>query len=294
MHPTATDGRRPPTLVAQQAVRAAGLGFVEGPVLRQCGDIVAVSLDHGCLYQIGEDGARRLTNTGGAPNGAVEAADGTLFIAQNGGSWPGSPARSSAGGIQRVATDGSVDWLTLDPIAPNDLCFGPDGMLYVTDPTRQTGLDDGRLWRVHPESGASELLCSVPWFPNGIAFGASDDALFVASTRDGLVYRFAVTANGLGQAEVFSRGGGAPDGMAFDANGNLLVAAVGTPTVPGVIEVWDPTGSLLDVVALGTSRYYTNLALSAVENLLLVTDSDAGTLLAIEWPVLGLPLHPFR
>lgn len=44
----------------------------------------------------------------------------------------------------------------------------------------------------------------------------------------------------------------------------------------------------------GPNSAYTNLALSE-EKVLVVTDSDAGAVLAIDdWPAAGLPLYPFR
>ena len=86
--------------------------------------------------------------------------------------------------VKRVKRDGSVSWLTQDPIAPNDLCFGPDGWLYVTDPTRDFDpRTDGRLFRVNIETGECQLICTVDYYPNGIGFGP-DDALYVANCRD--------------------------------------------------------------------------------------------------------------
>ena len=64
-------------------------------------------------------------------------------------------------------------------------CFGPDGLLYFTDPHNweddlATKLRTGRVCRTTLD-GAVELLCEVPRFPNGIAFGP-DDRLYVAQS----------------------------------------------------------------------------------------------------------------
>ena len=54
----------------------------------------------------------------------------TLYVAQNGGAWGASgPAEP---GVQ-VITDTRVDYLVEGLGAPNDLTFGPDGRLWITD-----------------------------------------------------------------------------------------------------------------------------------------------------------------
>src|SRR5687767_8357318 len=133
-------------------VLASGLGFTEGPVFRQSGDIAVVSMGRGQVCFLGE-GESTWADTGGGPNGLAEAADGSLYVAQNGGRGRAFPRPTATGGVQVVRPDRSVSYVTSDPISPNDLCFGPDGLLYVTDPTRRAPRrDDGRIWRVDPES----------------------------------------------------------------------------------------------------------------------------------------------
>lgn len=277
-------------------VRAVGVGFCEGPVFHSSGNRVVVSLDHGCVYRIGDGGAEQLAVTGGGPNGATEGSDGRLYIAQNGGAWPGrrTPAVST-GGIQVVGPDGDVDWLTQDPISPNDLCFGPDGYLYVTDPTRNGRRDDGRLWRCDPQTGETELLGSVGWYPNGIGFGPERDAVYVASTGDATIKRLEITASGLGGAEpVIRMRTGRPDGFAFDVDLNLVIAAVGDDEHSrGSVQTWSLEGELLDEFHPGDGSYVTNVALSSDAELM-VTDASGSRVVSVDWPKAGLPLYPFR
>jgi gluconolactonase len=275
---------------------ADGLGFTEGPTFMRSGQLVVTSMDRGHIYSISASTVALLAAVGGGANGATEAADGSIMIAQNGGRGPGHRNPSTVGGVQRIAPDGRVTWVTMDPIAPSDLCFGPDRLLYVTDPTRAPIRNDGRLWRVDTASGEAELLASVAWYPNGIAFGREDDAFYVASTWQSAIVRFPLRFSGVGDPEVFAiTTGGAPDGIAFDAEGNLIAALIGTePSKPGCLQIFDENGRLLDTVELGSSHYYTNVALSA-QHTLVVTDASAGAVLTTSaWPTAGLPLHPFR
>jgi gluconolactonase len=274
---------------------AAGLGFTEGPVFRQADDIVVTSIDRGHLYRIPDGQAEIFAVTGGGPNGATEGRDGSIYVTQNGGRGPGWNRPATTGGIQAVRPDGRVVSLTQDLVSPNDLCFGPDGYLYATDPTRRPERDDGRLWRIDVETGEAELLVSLGWYPNGIGFGLEDDALYVASTGDATIRRFPFAASRLGNPEVFlTMTSGHPDGFAFDVEGNLVIAAPGTGEGPGNVQVWSRDGQPLEVYRPGDSHYYTNVAISQ-DCRLIVTDSSAGRVLVADgWPHPGLALHPFR
>lgn len=263
----------------------------------QDGRLLVTSIDHGRIYAVGDGRARPYAQPGGGPNGATEGDAGLLFVAQNGGRLMGQTVDAKAtGGIQVVDPDGDIRWVSRDPIAPNDLCFGPDGALYVTDPTRSRR-DDGRIWRCDPRSGATELLATVGWYPNGIAFGPEDDALYVASTWEQRIVRFPLDGGRLGAPEVVVQmRRGHPDGFAFDADGNLVVTALALDDeiAAGQLQVWVPGGRMLETVDLGTGRLYTNVAFGA-DRRLVVTASDGGVVLVFdEWPQAGLLLHPFR
>lgn len=275
-------------------MEADGIGFVESPVI--VGDaVLVVSLDLGHVYRVRGNQVDLVSALGGSPNGVVLDSSGTMFVAQNGGHTPGRVRRSQPGGIQVVTADGRAKWLTQDPVFPTDLCFGPDGLLYVTDSTRNERFDDGRLWRCDPHTGDCELIRSVAWFPNGIAFGP-DDNLYVASTGQEMIYVLRWRDGRLGQPQQFARlTNGRPDGLAFDVEGNLLVTAVGTEIAPGSVQVIHSSGRVVDVVGIGDSRYITNLAIDNRTNRIVLTDASAGRLLTThDHPARGLPVYPFR
>ncbi len=280
------------------------LGFVEGPVDLRDGGVVVTSIDHGWLYHLAddEDEPTRYARTGGGPNGATEGPDGRLYIAQNAGVHPGVfDPTTPVGGVQVVDADREVSWVCQDPIWPNDLCFGPDGLLYVTDPTRTDAngtpvRNDGRLWRISPDDAQGQLLTSLPWYPNGIGFGPEDDAVYVADTGGGRIVRFALDARGLGEHETFARlSHGGPDGFAFDADGNLYVCAIGLGGEPGDVEVFDRSGELVEVLSPGTGdTHYTNILITEDGRVVLTSSKREEILVTNDLDVAPLPLHPFR
>jgi gluconolactonase len=275
----------------------SGLGLTEGPVHVASGvGIVVASIELGHVYSISRDGSCQLVGVpGGGPNGLAEGADGELYVAQNGGTGRSLRTPGVTGGVQVLHPDGQVRQLTSDPVSPNDICIGPGGELYLTDPTRPFPRADGRLWRVDPQSGASELLTSVAYYPNGIGFGTDSDALYVADTTAARIVRYRLDADARDAGEVvITMEHGRPDGFCFDEDGNLLVAASSWEDGPGSVQTWSIDGVLLDELPLAPSVEPTNVALSAHRQLV-ITDSAGGCVLVVDdWPTAGLALHPFR
>jgi gluconolactonase len=290
---TAAAGDRGLRLVAE------GLGFTEGPVVLADGSFVVTSLTHGAVYRVRREGGHEpLAEVGGGANGAAVDADGVLYIAQSGGRWvrngPSWPP-DHVGGVQRIGVDGSVSWVSRDPVSPNDICFGPDGQLYVTDPTRSPRIRDGRLWRIDPASGAAELLFSTPWFCNGLAFGY-DDLLYLASTYESRIYAVDPFTETVERPEpVFELTEGQPDGLAIDSRGRIVVGAIdATRAAPGSVQTYTDAGALVDVFRPGTDSHYTNIAFDGRGGLVITSSDRGAVLLAERWDDPGLALHPFR
>ncbi len=143
------------------------------------------------LYERGT--VRTIATTGGGPNGATLGPDGALYVANNGGLSLGPAGRWMAGDqipgrIERISLNGEMSDIAVrlpgsPPNRPNDLCFGPDGLLYYTDPHDWENLPEVGIGRVARTTldGQVTLVAEIPLFPNGIAFGP-DDRLYVAQT----------------------------------------------------------------------------------------------------------------
>jgi gluconolactonase len=219
----------------------------EGPVALPDGSwlIVEGAQERGCVTQLSADGrSRRTVLKTGRPNGLAVDADGFIWVAE-----------SKEPSLLRVSMDGNCEVIATgckdEPfLFPNDLCFGPDGALYLTDsgvnsatfaPNNQIRSDyleieyDGRVYRIDPKTGTVTLLDRGIRFTNGIAF-SPDDLLYVNETIGGNIYRYS-SANGVptGARQLFGNvvrtdpppGWVGPDGMAFGEDGNLYVAVFG-------------------------------------------------------------------
>ncbi len=280
---------------ASPRVVGEGLGFTEGPVWTTDGRLLVTSIRQGVIYQVGSGGARVVADTKGGPNGMTEGKEGTLYVAQNGGMQAKEELRAepTSPGIQVVEGD-TVRHLAEGLEAPNDCCFGPDGRLYFTDPrgpAEVAGRLPGRVFAMTVD-GAPECLAEGPAYTNGIAFGPDASQLYVAETLGQRVLVYPVTGAGLGEPREFCRiDPGFPDGMCFDVEGRLYVAA----TLAEQVQVFDTQGHCIERLPSGDSSMPTNCCFGGPDGrTLFVTDSRGERVLAFDLETAGLPLFPFR
>ena len=250
-------------------VIADGLGFTEGPVWLPDDRVALTSISHGCVYIVDpRDGALERIDTGGGPNGLACSADGTLYVAQNGGAWGASGTAEP--GVQ-VITGSHVDYLVEGLGAPNDLTFGPDGRLWITDTRAQFDVSTpdaglpGHVYATDVDSGDTQVVIGDgPVFINGLGFDRDGSSLLVTVTLSSQLLSYVISPDGaVGAPEiVHTFEDGWPDGMTVSAHGDYWVALTAADRID-VVDTWGrrvgeiglPAGSLPTNVCIGGRRY---------------------------------------
>ncbi len=288
---------------AGNRVLATGVDQPEGPVVLPNGDIL--------LVEMGEARARvtRVGPTvgqsvfahlrGGRPTGLALDGDGCVWVAGGAG---GTLVRLSPDGELLLSIGGDDDGPFL---FPNDLAFGRDGLLYMTDSgiapddlirggaIRSDFADaqyDGRVFQIDPRRGkVLTRLATDLRFANGIAFG-TDGAVYYNETLTGTIHRQEIgrasepyaRLERLGSPERFC----GPDGMAFDAAGRLYCAVYGEQRV----ALLDPAGRALPDIRTNGDRP-TNVAFVPGTAELLVTEVEYGAVEVVSVIEVGLELQ---
>jgi gluconolactonase len=169
---------------------------------------------------------------GGEPNGLkIDPRDGSIVI-----------ANLDLGVIQRLRPETGAIETVLNAVGdtpiktPNYVIFDSRGNLWCSVSTRRgrvpdwlDGTPDGFIVRLS-SSGEARIVADGLRFPNGLALHRDERWLYVAQTAADNVLRFRVSEQGLSGDEAYGpeRLGTRcfPDGIAFDAAGNLWVSLV--------------------------------------------------------------------
>jgi gluconolactonase len=223
---------------------ADGIPGAEGPVFDRAGRFFVVEPFAGKILQIqGGRQKREHANTGGVPAGlAIDARD-HLWVAD------------MKLGLLRVSPHGDVDHVATEcegqPIRGcNDLVLDADENIYCTAPAGSNGTE--RVGELYCWLASSRRLVRLDTgfaFCNGIALTADQRTLIVAETMTKTLWAYDVesrgtVANKRRWATLPGDHHGGPDGIDFDADGNLLATNWGG----GSIDVFDPRGALIERV----------------------------------------------
>jgi len=287
-------------------VFATGVGAPEGPIPLPDGSMYVTEMSAAtlCVTRLDTEGRKHVVmRTGGRPNGLAVDGDGLIWIAEAG-------LRAlicidpNGRELKRLEGEGEDRFLF-----PNDLCFGPDGHLYMTDSgmTAKDFIDgqnfvhgymdldwDGRVYEIDPV--ALRILRVIDRkirFTNGIAFGP-DRHLYANASFTGEVYRYDVFGETTPKRHVFGnvlqpddrpdfKG---PDGMAFGVDERLYCTVYNQQNV----TVLDVRGAVVDRLSL-LGPQPTNCAFSQDGKWLLVTEVGIGQVERLPAPCAGLPLY---
>ncbi len=257
-------------------------GFVEGPVWF-ADALWYTDIDGSTVSRVVPGEAPTVEyHTGGGPNGMTLGPGGALFVANNGGVL--HELESQPSGIQRLV-DGRVETLVTHAgetklRACNDLCFGPDGRLYFTDPAnpRPPLTYPCHVAVLDLETMEAEILHTGFQYTNGIAFHPDGDRLLVAESYEFKMWSFPWSADGIGEPELYCElprdRRASPDGFCFDVEGNLYIAG----TLSGKVFVFDADGKQIEELPVGgqDESMPTNCAFGGADNTTLFV-TEAGT-----------------
>jgi len=259
---------------------AGGLRFAEGVNFDRDGTLYCVDVHGGAIWRMSHGGPlQEWVHTGG-PNGSRFGPGGDLFVADC--TRRAILRLSIATGRETVYADACNG----QPFrGPNDLCFGPDGTLYFTDPAGSSlGERIGAVYAVVADGTTVTRLVQGLAFPNGIAVDPKGDVLIVAETHTGTLHRYHLAAGHHGEeleplATLAPAGDGAneagPDGIVFGADGNLYVAHFGG----GHVRVISPAGQIIASLPAGGPTP-TNVAFW--HDSLYVTEGQSGSIYRLD------------
>ncbi len=286
---------------------AVNIGAPEGPVSLPDGSMYVTEMTSAtaCVTKLSPKGERSVVRkTGGRPNGLAVDGDGNIWIAE-------------ALLRQLICIDPQgheISRLGGDDVNgpflfPNDLAFGPDGHLYMTDsgmpmsdflegqnfaPNFMDMNWDGRVYEIDPKANkVVRLIDRGIRFANGIAFDARD-RLYANASFTGEVYRYDVIGNPVPERQPFGNvlqadgqtGFKGPDGMKFGVDGRLYCTVYAQQNV----TVLNADGSIAERLMLdGTCP--TNLCFARDGKSILVTEVAKGQVERLPAPCAGLPLH---
>jgi len=301
-------------------VLADGLGFPEGPCIRDDGSVLVVDIEHGTVVEAADDSSRVVATPGGGPNGMALAGDGTAYVANNGGflwtdvggyripidreTHTNEPPGFEGGWIERIDVATGEVTVLRDSCGgrrlrgPNDLVFDEVGGLWFTDhgKGRHASVDRGGLYYLPP--GGDIVEAAFPLLgPNGVGLAPDGRTVYVAETHTGRLWAWALDAPGVIRPDAGSlavRHGGVCvaatpfsfDSLAVEEDGRVAIGAIGD----GIVVI-TPDGEEIDVHPIA-GDVTTNIAFGGPDRRrAVITLSRTGRVVEAGWPRPGAPLH---
>lgn len=242
--------------------------------------------ERGQIYRLSADGRelQQVGSTGGFCLGMAFDAGGNLFICDQKHAavmrWD-----AASGKAERWADGAGGHRLAI----PNFPAFDDAGRLYVSD-SHAFGEPGPGVFRFAADGSGELWYGDDVAFANGLALSPGGRHLYVVETFAHRVFRIPVQPDGTAgrREEVAGLGSALPDGLAFDAEGNLYVGCY----EPSQVLRVDPAGrvaTLFHDVTAHTLAHPTNLAFRG--STLFTANLGRWHVTAIEAGVPGLPLR---
>lgn len=273
---TVFPGAEVTTLVELPGDRA----YPEALTIGRDGNIYSGSFCTGDIWRITPEGELEVWVAEGinSASSMIFGADSYLYIIEHGDCDP----RSALSGLKRIAPDGTVSEFA--PVEDDQiltgLAFDSNGVLYATDAQSANIL-------VFEEGSAGEVWWQLPDTPRSanptaIAFDPLNNAMLVADSGNGIIYRIPITPERTpGEAtKVYQDNTVELDGLTLDEQGQIIFALynsdqVGRINTSGMFEVLAENFRKPSDVAYADGKVY-------------VTNSDAISLA----PVMSVLLDP--
>ena len=232
-------------------ILADGLDHPEGVAWGPDGNVYAGG-EAGQIYRITMDGEiTEIASTGGFILGLALDSDRNIYACDSG-----------AGAIMKITQAGEVSKYSdnADPIpAPNYPVFVADGNLYFSSSGEWKG-NSGKIYCAAPGGATRVVSEKFTNFPNGMALGPDGKYLYIVlSLKPGVERALILEDGSLGDPEdVVTIERTVPDGVAFDADGNLYASCYS----PSQIYRVTPNGQV-DLLA----EDWQNVVLAAATNI---------------------------
>lgn len=189
------------------------------------GRLIFIDILAGDLFEIGRQSgsARRIAHLD-CPLGAVAPIHGR----------PNEWIVAGGTGIALLTANGTLDWLgqpaksRRTDARMNDGACDPTGRFWAGSMANDATPGAGCLYRPDTDGSITRVLDGLT-VPNGPAFTADGQVMYVADTAIGVIYRceLDLTSGDIGRREIFVEvppADGAPDGMSVDTDGRVWVA----------------------------------------------------------------------